>query len=319
MNLASQAGHFEICELLIKSGADPDAKIPSKEITEFGIPICNAIKNKDYELANLLLDSGANPNAFPYCDTPMVETLYFQARANGVEQEIIKYGFSSYLKEEVDITKYRNGHSSVKTLVRILEYGVIPNISPIVRDEHTDLIRELLESCTDNKVSSISYPQGTIFEGIVYCSSWYGYPEIVKLTLEKCPELFTIEVALQSIRRGIISHNRDGDIVQYSEMIEFLLTFLHNKSALDQLNSASDLNPFHLIAEHFCWPRNYGFKAAISTPEDIIKITQLFLNYGFSNYNEKHPKTGKTAIELAQERINHKGMEEFIAFVSKLN
>ncbi len=319
LNIASKAGRYKICELLLNSGADPNAATKSADPAEFGIPICNAIINEDHRLANLLLDAGADPNAYPYCSRPMFETLYNQARRNGVKKEILKYGFSSYLKEDPSIGKYDSSKSSIKTLVSVLEKGVIPNISSIVRDEYMELIENLLEKCPNEKSPPLSYPEGSIFEGIVYCSSWYGYPKILKLAMEKCPDLFSIDVAKWSIYRGIISHNRDGSIKEYIEMFKFLLSYLNENKALDQLSTKSNLNPFYLIAEHFCWPNNYGYKAKISTPEDIVRVTQLFLDFGYSNYNETHQESKMTPIQKARERSNHRGMNEFIALISKLD
>ena len=319
LNIASKLGHYELCKILLDSGADPDSNPNVKEKNEMGVPICNAIENRDYKLANLLLDAKANTYAYAYCDTPMIETLYHQARAHGVSQEIIKYGFSSYLDYNIDLDKYRDSHESINVLVRVLERGVIPNISAIVRDEYHDLIKDLLAQNPHKAASSLCYPKGNNFERIVGCASWFGYPKILKMAMDLCPQDFNVDVAAWSINRSIRSHNRDGTVEDYIEMITCLLEYLKAQNALDRLNTDAEMNPYYLIAEHFCWPSNYGYKNGVSPPEDIIKMTQLFLDYGYDNYNKPHAESGLTPAQKAAERIDHKGMHEFVTFVAQLN
>lgn len=317
LSIASKLGHYEICELLLNHGANPNASKTADPPPEFGIPICHAVENEDYKLADLLLAHGADTNAFPYCSRPMIESLIIQARKDGTKKEMLKYGFRNYLKQEIKPPAFENPHPSSKLLFKILKEGAAPNISAIVREEYVELITELLQNCPLETSPPTSYPMGSIFEGIVYCSSWYGYPQILKLSAEICPDLFTNEVANWSIYRGIISHNRDGSVVEYIEMLAFLLTHLERKNGLNELSTNPALNPFYLIAEHFCWPSNYGYKSAISTAQDIIRITQLFLDFGFTNFNIANQKSGLTPIEKAQERLEHPGMKEFITFLSQ--
>ncbi len=317
LNLASEQADYEMCKLLLEKGANPDGET-GEQRNEIGIPLCNAIEQEQYKLASLFLDHNANPNAYGYCSRPMFETLFMQARVRGIQREVLRYGFQSCLGEVVNLNDYRTGDNCIEILIRVLASGVIPNNSTIVREEYRGLIADLLERCPDSPSSTLSYPKGSFFEGIVYCSSWYGYPKILRLAHEKCPNHFTVEVAKWSVYRGIISHNRDGNIEDYLEMLRYLLQFLSEKQSLHVLNTKTKLNPFHLIAEHFCWPKNYGYKAKVSTANDMIRITQLFLDFGFIYHQEKHVESGLTAYEIAGKRSNQTTMEAFRGLISKI-
>ncbi len=70
------------------------------------------------------------------------------------------------------------------------------------------------------------------------------------------------------------------------------------------------------MAENYCWPRNYGFKAGVSTPDGLVAIAQLFLDHGF-DINRRDPESGRTALEEARSRAakGHPGMTEYVEFL----
>ena len=47
-------------------------------------------------------------------------------------------------------------------------------------------------------------------------------------------------------------------------------------------------------------------------------MAKLFQDYGFDDYNEKHPTENMTPIEKARTRLNFHGMSDYISFLEKL-
>ena len=320
LTIAADHGHVNMVKLLLKNGADPNAAgIDQVDPPEFGLPICLAVENKDYEMANLLLDHGASINAFPYCDLPMIEKLFNQARKAGVASSTIRKGFTKYLGP-YDLHEPGEKHPDViKLYHRVLNLGVEHSLSTIVRDENMPLIADLLKTCATKPCTKLSYPAGSFFENIVYQAAWYGYPKILQLCMDLCPDLFNGEISRQSIYRAIISHNRDGTNEDYIKLIQVQLEFLKSIDKLEWIKSEKSLYPFHELAKHFLNKDTYGCKAPLTTGSDLINIARLFLSFGFNDFDKKHPSENLTAIEKAKARLDHEGMVAYVTFLDGLD
>ena len=79
--------------------------------------------------------------------------------------------------------------------------------------------------------------------------------------------------------------------------------------------ATGSLLPHVLLAENYCWPRNYGHKAGVSTPEGLIQIAELFLRYGFIDLNARSTESGRSPIAEAAARGDHPGMLEYATFL----
>ncbi len=312
--------HIEVTKILLEHGANPDApSINADDPPEFGIPLCLAVESKNYKLANLLLDFGASTEAFPYCDQPMIEVLYEQARLAGVTRDTIRKGYSRYLGEINMDEPHINASEVILLYHRVINLGVEPPISAIVRDQDKDLIEDLLRTCPMERTTKLSYPDGSIFECIVYLSSWYGYPDIVRSCMVICPELFSAEVSKYCIYRAIVSHNRDGTTNDYLTLISEQLDFLKSKNKWNWIKHEEPLYPFHVLAKEFLNKSTYGYKAPLTTVKDLIRLAQLFLDYGFDDYNILESKEGMTPIQIATERFQkYPSIKEYIDFLNNL-
>ena len=318
LSIAAKLNNYDICKLLLQYGAHPDASKQSTEPPEYGLPLCHAVINDNFKLAHLLLDSGAHPEAYPYCDQPMIDVLFSKAMNDGLDHGLLRLSYAMYFKEDGAFEKFNNGSLSVQLLIRILNLGTIPTINALVREEDTQLIARLLSESPNEPCPPLSYPKGDIFQGLVYCSTWYGYPKTLKLALNLCPELFTVEVANWSVVRVLTSHNRDGPTNDYLEILDVLLNYLNKNEELEALKSDQKFNPFYLLAEHFCWHDNYGYKAPLNGSEDMKLFFQIFLDFGFKNYNTINTVSQISPLMVARDRKQNEGVNTFIEMVTSL-
>jgi ankyrin repeat protein len=316
---ASAAGHFEIVQLLIDFGADVDAKSPTEDQREFGMPLQLAVENGHYRVANLLLDHGASADCFPYCDQPMTERLYELALQDGADKALAQRGFSRYeFPNTAAPTVSKDAPITVKLLDRVLSLGGQLSVAAIVRAENVELIRELLTTCGRKTDPSVKNGE-TLFQRIAGASAWYGYPLINQMCMEIHPDLYDVGCAAGAIRSAARSHNRDGSWQAYYRLIEYNLQLIKRAGQLDELRSDPEFKPQWLLAENYCWHSNYGYRAGVSTPEGLLAIAQLFLDWGFKDLTYRDPKSGLTVAEQSRERLEkgHPGMKEYLAFLKK--
>ena len=102
----------------------------------------------------------------------------------------------------------------------------------------------------------MDWPQGSVFDNIAGAASWCGYPVVLQACMEICNERFNSDCARHSIERAIRSHNRDGDIKQYHELIQSQLEFLKLQNSLsDGFENGDPFCPLHWLAEDFIEPQ----------------------------------------------------------------
>ncbi len=317
---AAKNGNLEMVELLLQMGADPDARSPSEDQRELGIPILAAIENQDYDLANLLLDQGASVHGYPYCARPTIETLYYQALDAGASPDIVCAGFEHLLGADatagIQLPEVSNDTPEpIKLYTRFLELGGQPNLVSLLRSERLTMLEKLLRTCPNQPAPALDYPAESVFNSIVHSASWFGYPKVIQLAMEICPDSYNAEVARRAIGSAIISHNRDGSWQEYLELIKSQLDYLDEIGELDSLRASDEFQPIFMLAEHYCWPRNYGYRAGVSSPEGMVAIAQLLLDYGFDGVNYRDPKSNHTPLSMVRSRAGHPGMEEFAEFL----
>ncbi len=317
---AAKKGNREMVELLLQMGADPDARSPSEDQRELGIPILTAIENEDYDLANLLLDQGASVHGYPYCARPTIETLYYQALDAGASPDIVCPGFEHLLGADAtaglqlpEVTD--DAPEPIKLYERFLELGGQPNLVSLLRTQRLTMLEKLLRTCPNEPAPPLDYPSESVFNSVVHSASWFGYPQVIRLAMEICPDLYNAEVARRAVGSAIISHNRDGSWEEYRELIKSQLDYLDQIGELDALRASEDFQPIFMLAENYCWPRNYGYKAGLSSPEGMIAIAQLLLDYGFDGVNHRDAKSNHTPLSMVRSREGHPGMEEFAQFL----
>lgn len=334
---AAQQLNGKLVKLLLDAGADPDANLDIEDPRERGMPLLNAFheSNKrglgNYDVVHMILDCNPSLVAFPYCSTPFVDSVFnnlWDADADYQPGESWRYKRDCHAEVSRLFRKSFETYSGVgkasgppadssdfpelKLLQRVVDMGGQPTLFTMVRHEQHELIAELLESNATDKGTVTDWPRGNVFENIKGAATWCGYPKTVRACMEHCPELYTLDVARHSIENSITSHNRDGDIDQYYELIESQLEFLASKGALNERYDRGDpFYPLHLVAEDFIESSHYGFKCErLGNEDDAIRMARLFIGFGFDP-NSKSSKTDKTVIETATE----KGMQELAGFL----
>ena len=321
--VACEKGNYALAKLLLEHGADVNAKSPTEEQQEFGMPLHLAVADGHYKIANLLLDHDASLHGHGWCTAATFEQVYDAAVQEGGNPNLVWRAFSRYLDDDVIQTGLagasvdEDSPDVVRLFDRMLSLGAEPSHSMIVRAERHALIRELLQTRPTSDGSRHDHPRGTVFHDISGAASWYGYPKTIKMCMEECPHLYSADIAKRVIDRAIRSHNRDGSWQEYRDMIKSQLNFLKDTGELDAWRDEG-FNPIFALAHNYCWPNNYGFKAGVSTPEGLLAIAQMFLDYGFE-VDIRDAESGKHAIEEAIEREvkGHPGMKEYIAFLKE--
>lgn len=345
---ASKNLNATLVKAFLEAGADPDAKIEDDDDPrERGMPLLHAFEQakgtgkRDYSIVHLILDHKPVLHAFPYCSTPFVDVLFnslwdsqlsYQAGdvwryEDDLEKEIELLfcdAFSDYLRDDSgSIVGQRAGGPTASEsstgkaaspeydlLKRVIEMGGQPSFFTLVRHERHDLIRTLLQKCPLADGTPMDWPRGTVFDNICNAASWCGYPTTIHDCMTLCDSHFSPAVAIHVIDRAIRSHNRDGDIDQYEELMESQLQYLKlHREGLAAVEV--DFLPFHWLAQDYVEQSHYGFKCArLGTEDDLIRLAKLFARYGM-NQKATDPKTEETAIEIAKRN----GFSQYAAYL----
>ena len=313
---AAKHGNLELCKLLLDAGADADAKLNIEDPREKGMPLINALQGNHFDIVNLLLDHDTDLNAHGYCSTPFVDQLFnrmwdtnidyeagerwqYKNDSSEIVTQLFRQSFASYFGES-SANAHRtidgvepsvadavgNGKSSsLELLSRVVEMGGQPSLFTTVRHEQPELIDQLLKHHAGEPGTEMDWPKGTVFDNICYGASWCGYPKTLDIARASCPDLFTADVAKRAIERAIRSHNRDGGIDQYAELIHTQLEFLKQQQALDETYSSGEpFLPLHWLTVDFIETSHYGFKCEeLSTQDDLLRLAKLFFRFGFEN------------------------------------
>ncbi len=315
-----------LVKVLLDSGADPEAKLETDHPREFGMPLLNAFHTSNsrgvgnYDVVHLILDYKPSLNASPYCSTPFVDCLFnnlwtdnskkasgefwsYKNDCGNTITELFRNSYSNYLGDrnaDLQAEVSRDSFPELALLTRAVEMGGQPSLFTLVRHEQRDLISELLQNVPTEKGTVMDWPQGRVIDNIAYAAAWCGYPKTIKACIDCGAELFNSDSAKHAINRAIHSHNCDGDIDQYFDLIQQLLKLLKERNGLQpSFENGDPFCPLHLLAEDFIQTSHYGFKCArLGTEEDAIRLAKLFLDFGFEIRFED-PRTGLNAAETA--------------------
>ena len=312
---ACAAGHAEMAKLLLDHGADVDAKSPTEKQKELGMPIWWAVNRRDYSLASHLLDRGADVGAYAWANATMVDRLYEYAVQDGAPVEVVRKGFTRYLGTSGETSVSTDAPESVKLLDRVLSLGGQPTMGMIVEANYYDLVEELLQECPEMPGTRHDTPKGTVFESLCNASSWTGHPKVMEMAMTHCPGLHSPSHAKRAIARAITSHNRFGTVDDYYRLIETQLKYLEEKGALDSAIKDGTFLPHHKIAKDYLWPTHLGYGESQSSIESMIELTELFIRFGFDDLH-RADADGKTPLMLAQERTEHPGLDQYVAYLN---
>jgi hypothetical protein len=277
----------------------------------------NALQGGHLDIVRLLLDDNPCLNAHPYCATPFVDCL-FNAMWHQPDHanEVAKLFFTSFAQYVGQSSKLpaikhggQDGSSShdqseyLELLKRVVEMGGQPTLFTVVRHQQHDLIELLLYRCATQPGTAMDWPRGTVFDNICYAASWTGYPETLEVCRTVCPTLYTPDVAKHCIERAIRSHNRDGGIDQYHQLVQSQLEFLRQQQCLtESYSNGEPFLPLHWLAEDFIETANYGFKCQqLSTPDDQIRLAKLLVDSGYS-VRCVNGKSHVTVLQVARDQ-----------------
>ncbi len=288
---ASRNSNMSMLSLLLKNGAHPDAVLNHEEPRERGMPLMNAIHAGHFEMVHVLLDYGASLFAHPYCATPFIDNVLNQTWGFPEYLELthglIASSFES-LPNEVGITLtlpiIPNSCPEVFLLLqRIVKNGGRPSYFTLARHEHLDLTAKLLQGSPNEPELPGYWPRGSLFNGLAFGASWCGINSVLDLCVRECPDLFTADVSKGCIERAIRSHNRDGGIDEYCQLIERQLEFLKsNDQCSNSFSGGSPFTPQQWLLDDFIESSNYGFRCLdLSTPGDLDRLASLFEKFGY--------------------------------------
>lgn len=288
---ATDQGNFDLVKLLLEHGADLDK--PAQRGTGGAIHL--AVERGHYAIANLLYDHGAAVDSTPDACLPTVDELYIAAMKAGASPDLVRFGCEDLLGPANAEAPADDAPEVVKLFHRVLTLGGKPMFCTIVRHEHFELLRELLTKCGTQPAARNDSPPGTVFFNITGAASWLGYPDILELCRETCPELYDAPTARLAVCRAIGSHNRDGCHPEYRRLIENQIKFMKQRGELN----VELMSPLHWIADQLIQSRTYGFKCQeLPTAADVLDLAELLLEYGF-DVNFRSTETNMTPLAVA--------------------
>lgn len=318
--IAAENLDFDLVQLLLDAGADPDAKLETDDPRESGMPLIFAFEGDRLDIVNLLLDHQPSLNAHGYCSTPFVDMIFNSffdqpEYAEDIEQ-LFRASYKGLLGDANDERPAAVSSSeNLNLLRRVIEMGGQPSLFTVVRHEQMDLLEQLLRKCPTEPGTKMDWPQGTVLQNIRGAASWTGHPKALELCKKCCPDLYTDDVAKHAIESAIRSHNRDGGIDDYHQLIKAELEFLKARVSLTNSFSSGDpFLPLHWLAEDFIEPKNYGFRCQrLSTPDDLVRLATLFVEFGYDP-NVVDAKTNQTAQQAAEKEQQ----TEYVTFLGQL-
>ena len=324
---ACQKNATELAVILLEHDANPDAPGSNPDDQpEFSMPLhFAALDHNNHDLANLLLDYGANPNGFPYCSQSTIEKTFYRAREDGPQLDwnaIVRKAFASYLPSGTahsDETQFEHLEEStaesVRLFARMIDHGAQVPFVALVRTGFNDLLCEIVMHCPDANGTPHDHPNSTVLDNIFGASRWYGYPNLHRRILKSYPDRIQYSAHLDTILIAISSHNRDGDYQAYREIIVMHLERLKVKGELQRARNDPNFKPLLKMATDFIWHDNYGYRAEIAKPECYVDLADLFVDWGFSDINFVDPKTGHSPLSAAVMRGHHPGILAYIKWL----
>jgi hypothetical protein len=188
-------------------------------------------------------------------------------------------------------------------------------LSSIVHDGYYELVGELFRACPEEPATQHNHPHGTVFVNLCNAGSWGGYPKVFELAMNICPQLHGPSEAKRAIHRAIVSHNRDGSVKDYEELIGTQLIFLRDQGLLKTTIKDGSLLPHYLLAKDYLWPGWCGPESSPSTVESMIALSKLFVRYGFDDFDCRDSESGLTALEQTLERGDKLGLHKFAEYL----
>ncbi|MFK7817429.1 MAG: hypothetical protein AB8G99_01815 [Planctomycetaceae bacterium] len=303
--------------------ADPNAASANVESApEFGMPLHMAVCDQRFELANLLLDSGASANAYPNCDKAAVEQAFYLAQAAGLEENVCRPFYAKYLPEREQAESQStlslvrpDAPEAIQLFARLMELGGQPPFTAIVRGGFLDLVKEIVVTSRDEPGTPHDHPNSTVFNNVFGAARWYGYPKLVKWFMEQFPTEFTSDLAMGTTGVAIGSHNRDGSYADYREIIVAQLERIDELGELEMARRNPDFKPLFHMATDFTWHDNYGYRAEIAEPECYVDLAELFVSYGFNDIEYRDPKSDHSPLSAATKRGHHPGIGTYIEWL----
>jgi len=312
---AADTNNLEMVDLLLEFGADIDAKSPTEEQRELGNPIMHAFERRRYDVIHFLLDRGASVAAYGWCYPSLVDLTYEEALKHGAKKEIARKGFTRFLGPAEFTEVCKDAHDSSRLFARLLDMGGQPSVQAVVKFRYYDLAQQLLRTCPNERSTRHDYPHGSVFESTCWAASWHGIPKVVDLAMRSCPSLFDCKMSIAVLRGAVRSHNRIGLASEYYELIETQLNFLRDTQQIQSVIEGDEFLPHFMLAENYLWPGWCGDEKDPSTVESMIELSELFIQYGFTDLSRIDPEAKETALARANSRADHPGLPEFAAYL----
>ena len=326
LHRACQKGHWEIAQLLLDHGADPDAKRELDEIgehREIGMPLYFTVADhKNYRFAHFLLDHGCSPNSYPYCDQATISRVFYQAREAGLPSAVVRRAFASYLPDQATLETQSvadlvgtDAAESVRLFSRMADLGGTLPFVTLVREGYHDLAIEIVEHSHDKDGTPHDHPNSNVLDNITGAARWYGYPELFRRLMDHQSYRYSYEDTIGTIGIAISSHNRDGGYADYREIILMQLEELKSRGDLEKAQQDPNFRPLYHIASDFTWHNNYGYRAEIAKPECYIDLAELFVSWGFDNIEQRDPNSNHSPLSKAVARGKHPGITTYIRWL----
>lgn len=322
--LACQRNAEALANVLLAHGADPDAPAPSLgDRPAHGLPLHSAVaEHGNLRLAHSLLDYGATPNSYPYCDKATIECVFYQAREAGMTDRIVRRAFARYLPDpnhlevqSVAAMVEADAADAIKLFARMVDLGAQTPFTALVRERFDELLLEIVDHSHSEPGTMHDYPSGNVLSNIWGAARWHGFPQLVRRLMDHSVYQYRYDDAISTITTAISSHNRDGSYQDYREIILMQLEELKVHDDLERARQDVACKPLYRIATDFTWHDNYGYRASIATPECYIDLAELFVSWGFTDVEHRDPDTNHSPLTAAVTRGHHPGITTYIRWL----